>query len=146
MTIAELQKERITCRKDHPTRSRVLGGLLDSAKKIAKEEQRNATDADIVTSAKRTIKALSNTLEQIHEADELYLEYEKEIHILEEFIPKGPSEEEIKKSISIQIECLRKAGSEINNSVMGVIMKNLKVEFKNLDGKLASKLVREAIS
>jgi uncharacterized protein YqeY len=140
MNILELQKERILCRAEDPDRSRVLGNLIDHAKKIAKEEQRNATDADIVTSAKRVVKALSGVLDQLMPTDALYQQYAIEVDILDKFIPEPPSHEEVEVAVKLLIDGL--PSEERNLKSMGLIMKALKIRFPDLEGKVASSFVR----
>lgn len=62
----------------------------------------------------------------------------KEIFILEEFLPKEASEEDIRLLLSsISLE-----GVEISSKNMGVIMKKIKETFPNVDMKLSSNIVK----
>lgn len=142
--VEDLQRERILCRKKDPARSRVLEGLLKHVKETAKEEHRDVKDTDIVTSAKRVVKALSGVLDQLMPNDKLFFSYTEEIAILKTFIPEPPSEAEVREAISILIDNLTE--EEKGPKSMGLIMKALKIRYSDLDSKLASGWVRETLS
>jgi uncharacterized protein YqeY len=112
MTIQELQKEKILSRKTDAARSAALGVLLDSAKKIAKAENRDAVESDIVTAAKRNIKALTKTIDEIG-TGELVDRYKSEIAVYEEFLPQmvdeATLEHKIKNKVVVSVDAVHRA-------------------------------------
>ena len=139
MNIVELQKERILCRKDNPVRANVIGGLVDGAKKIAKKDNREILPSDVFKTAKKSIKALNNTLSQIKPTDALYLQYQQEIKILKAFLPAMPTEKEVKEYIEHLVKNLE---TDPKKSV-GIVMNSLKAKYPDVDGKQAILWVRE---
>lgn len=147
MNIKELQKEKILCRKSDKIRSQALGNIIDLAKKIAKEDNREATEQDIITASKRNNKALNKVVNDIMKEmgirrnDPILSIYMEEIKVIEEFLPKTLSEEETKKIILDIINNLPE--NQIN---IGKIMGILKNQYKDtIDGRIASGIVKEVI-
>jgi hypothetical protein len=146
-TIKELQRERITCRADNKFRSQVLGGIIDGAKKIAKESNREVIEADIVLTCKRTVKALLKAHKDILANGGSYLtipeltEYDMEIAICEEFLPKTLGESETAFLIMQVINNLPVEQRNIGR-VMGVLKKEHSAQ---IDMGKASKLVKESL-
>ena len=141
MTIKELQNEKIKIRKTDLTRSIVLGNLVEGAKKIAKEEHREPNDNDIVTTAKKIIKTLSKTLDDITNKS-LKNSYIREIEICKEFLPKMADENEVIKFIDEKISVLD--NKSMKN--MGTIIKSVKEKFgETVDMGFVSKIVKEKL-
>jgi uncharacterized protein YqeY len=143
-TIKELQRERITCRAENKFRSQVLSGIIDGAKKIAKEDNdREVSESDIVLTCKRTVKALQKAHKEVKDKEgSLQLaaltEYDKEIAICEEFLPKTLSEKETIKVVKNIIDSLPEDQRNI-----GRVMGALKKEYKDkIDMGVASKIVK----
>ena len=146
-TIKELQRERITCREDNKFRSQVLGGIIDTAKKIAKEDNREAGEQDIILACKRTVKSLLKAHKDILANGGSYktipelTEYDMETIICEEFLPKTLTEDQTRTIILDIIEGMPEGQRNIGR-VMGVIKKDYK---DTIDGRLASTIVKEAL-
>jgi uncharacterized protein YqeY len=148
-TIKELQRERITCRGDNKFRSQVLGGIIDTAKKIAKADNREVEEQDIILSCKRTVKSLLKAHKDVIANGGSYLtipeltEYDMEITICEEFLPLTLTEAQTKtKTIILDIIESMPEGQRNIGRVMGVLKKDYK---DTIDGRLASSIVKEAL-
>lgn len=124
MTITEIQKEKILIRKENPDRALAFGNLIDGAKKLAKLENREADNNDIIIVAKKTIKILEKTLNEIGKGM-LFDSYQAEIEVCKEFLPEMISEEVLEKKIIFLISDLE------NKSMkeMGNIINLIKQEF-----------------
>lgn len=69
MNIVELQKQRMLLRKTDPVRAVVYSALVDAAKKEAKKESRDVTDADILLMAKRGLKSSDKCVKEVRESE-----------------------------------------------------------------------------
>lgn len=118
----------------------VYKNILDKAQKDAKDKhlENNISDEIVVNAAKKELKQLNDTLSYIKdETSDKFVDVTESIKIVEEFLPKQASDEEIKAFL---IE------SNIEKN-MGKCMKALKEKFgSNFDGKKASAIVKEYIS
>lgn len=118
----------------------VYKNILDKAQKDAKDKhlENNISDEIVVNAAKKELKQLNDTLPYIKdETSDRFVEVTESIKIVEEFLPKQASDEEIKTF-------LIESNAEKN---MGKCMKVLKEKFgSNFDGKKASAIVKEYIS
>ena len=118
----------------------VYKNILDKAQKDAKDKhlENNISDEIVVNAAKKELKQLNDTLSYIKdETSDRFVEVTESIKIVEEFLPKQASDEEIKTF-------LVESNAEKN---MGKCMKALKEKFgSNFDGKKASAIVKEYIS
>jgi len=86
-------------RKSDPKRADVLGLILDTAKKAAKEQNREATEADFTAAVKKQIKAMEKTVELVQANNGDTSSQEAEIAIMREYLPPMMSEEELGAAI-----------------------------------------------
>ena len=93
--IDELLKEKIKIRVENPVRSSMLGMIVDNAKKLAKSQMRDVADDDITVAAKKMKNETLKAIDDYKKGNGDYSHLENEILILEEFIPKGMTEEQI---------------------------------------------------
>lgn len=143
MTIKELQKEKIISAKADKIRSTALGIVLDGAKKIAKDENRDATEADIVIAAKRNIKALSKTIDEIG-SGELVDKYKAEISVYKEFLPAMVNEATLQTKINEIIASIPEGQRSMK--AMGRIIGPIKQEFgDSADMAIVSRLAKAAL-
>jgi len=132
--IQELLKEKLVIRLTNPERSSVLGMLVDNAKKLAKAHLREVCDDDLVIAAKKMKNEALNAIEEYKKGyGDHYRHLEREIIILEEFIPAGLSEEDIKK-------CVVDTLSSLEEKTVKNIMPMLK-SIPGMDMKIAKKYV-----
>lgn len=137
-TITELLKERMLIRATDPDRSNVIMMIVDGAKKLAKEEGREADPKDIITSVKSQIKQTEKAIAQIKEKGGDSAQPERELTILKTFLPAGLTEEQTKAAIEKVL-----AGFPVEEHLkknQGKIMAQLKA-IENLDLAVASKLL-----
>lgn len=111
--------------------------ILEKAQKIAKDERtEEIKDEFIINATKKEIKQIEDLLIYCTEGSDKSNELKECIKYAKEILPQTTTEEEIK-------EFLIKENIEKN---MGICMKALKSKFgNNLDGKVASALVKEYI-
>lgn len=130
-------KEKLETKND--TKYSVYKNILDKAQKDAKEKKTEIiTDDYVITAARKELKQLEDTLSYItKESDnDRFLKLTESIDIVNGFLPKSISEDEILKYLK---------DNNIDKN-MGVCMKALKNKFgASLDGKTASKVVKEYI-
>ena len=144
-SIKDLKIERIKCKKDDPMRSKALEGLIAGSSEIAKKELREVTDADIILYCKRTIKALNKAMESFDQSFPLYSEYQSEINVLEEFLPKEASKVDLAKKIDELVSALPE--DKRNMKSMGVIIGKVKGAFgESADMAFVSQTVKAKLS
>jgi len=128
MTILELKKMMMKAKKEDKTKANALMMLVDTAQKLAKENNEEVSEKHIQNAAKKLAKMAKESIESgIEEA-------KKELEIYESFLPKMLSEEETTKVIKEIIE-------EIGSKNMGEIMKRLK-QRGDIDMAMASKIIK----
>lgn len=130
-------KEKLETKND--TKYSVYKNILDKAQKDAKEKKTEIiTDDYVITAARKELKQLEDTLSYItKESDnDRFLKLTESIDIVNDFLPKSISEEEILKYLK---------DNNIDKN-MGACMKALKNKFGALlDGKMASTVVKRYI-
>ncbi len=131
--IQELLKEKLVIRSANPERSSILGMLVDNAKKMAKTQLREVCDDDLAVVAKKMKNEALGAIEEYKKGHGDYSHLEREITILEEFIPAGLSEEDIKKHVEDVI-------SSLEEKTVKNIMPALKL-IPGMDMKIAKKYV-----
>lgn len=102
------------------------------------------SDDEAIKIIKKQIKIRKDSLEEYkkYNKTETILDLTKEIEILNEYLPEGPSEDDIRV-------CLELIFEEINPTSMkdmGLIMKKMGEKMPNADMTLVSKLVKEKLS
>lgn len=88
-----------------------------------------------------------DSIEQFKLGDRLDLveNEEKELRILNEYIPKEPSEDEVKGLVLDIIEEIRSGGKEVSMRDMSFILKKVQERYATVNGKVVSTLLKEAI-
>ena len=130
--IQELLKEKLIIRVQNPERASILGMLVDNTKKMAKDLMREATDEDLPGIAKKMKNESLKAIEEYKKGNGDYSHITREIAILEEFIPAGLSEQEIKEIVTITISSLPEDSRSVKNimpllkSIPGMDMKTAK--------------------
>ena len=106
-----------------------------------------STTGDEVTEAMQ-VKVIQKMVKERHDSLAIYIAQSRhdlaepeaeEIEILEEFLPEQMSEEDLRDEIAIVIF----DHNVISMKDMGRIMKEIRIKFPNVDGKLASTIVKE---
>lgn len=131
-----IKEDQLQARKEkHKIKAQILTYVIGE---IAREEDKDESDAKVLAIVKRTHKRLK---------DACNIKYTQELHteicILSAYIPEVLTEEELNEQIDIIV-------SDEEDYNMGSVMKKLKAVAERVrfsyDGKLASKLVRENIA
>jgi len=140
ISIKELKKIKIKSRKSNKVLSNAYSSLIANAEAIAKKEQREVLESDLIKVAKSTMKKLEKQLDVV--VGEVHAIYKEEIAILNCLVPMEVTDVELIRTIDEII----KEKSLSGNRAIGVLMKDLKTLFgDSLNPATASKLIRERI-
>lgn len=133
--IKEAMKEKLETKNS--IKYSVYKNILDKAQKDAKEKKQEINDEFVIAAARKELKQLEDTLSYVKMEDSVrYNELLASIKIVEDFLPRPVSKDEI-------LIYLEHNNIEKN---MGDCMRILKANFgANLDGKMASEVVKEYI-
>ena len=142
-TINELTKESMVIRQSDPVRSKVLKMLIGDAKKVAKEAQREATEADLLATARKQVKETENAIVLIKQGGGATAEYEAELVVLRSFLPPVLDDAAIIVAVEAAIAAL--PPEERHKKAMGKIMAALK-DIEGMDMKRASALIGQKLA
>ncbi len=133
---AMLQKKEINVSVLRMIKSAVHNQMIADKKKELPDEEIMAVIANQAKRRKESIEAFSKG-----GRSELVLKEQRELAIIEQYLPKQMSEEEIKKVVQ---EVISKIGDNPNfGTVMGQCMGRLKGQ---ADGKLVTQVVKELLA
>ena len=145
MLIDTIRHDNITYRKDktienYQTKSSITNLILGDAQKLAIDagNRDSISDDQTMQAIKKILKGVSDTIVELEkkQLDTSTAEIEKAI--LESYLPKQLSNDELKAIICEIIE----THNIVDKKGVGVIMKNLGANYKGLyDGKLASNII-----
>lgn len=139
--IEEIASDRVQARKNKETvRASLLTTLYGEATKVGKDKgNRPSTDEEVIAVIKKFLKGI----EAILEVSDMNPQALQERAILESYLPKQMSEEDLEACVSMIVSKL----DDPNPKDMGAVMKSLKALYDGqYDGKMASQKVREALS
>ena len=140
--LAQSLKEALKAKDER--RKRVVRMAM-SAIKISEIEKKGELDEpDVLAIMQKEVKARHETIEGAQKAgrDDLITEAEAEIAILEEYLPKALSHEELEALVK---EAIAEAGAT-SLKEMGMVMKVLMPKVRGrADGKEANQIVRELL-
>jgi uncharacterized protein YqeY len=144
--IKQIQTDQLTARKCRDTiRANLLTTLLGEASMIGKNDgNRESTDLEVTQVIKKFSKNAQETLTIAESNSDPRAEYIKaELLILDDYLPKQMTEQELRSIIQNAIDLL----PEKSPKQMGVVMKDLTSSYGGTyDGQLASKLVKELLN
>ena len=129
-------------KSQNSTRLKVLRAIKTEFMKV--ETAKDAKELDeiaVLRKMKKDIEESANTYTLANRLD-LALEEANEATILSEFIPSGPSEEDIRASLTI---VLAENGLELVQKNMGGIMKGMKAKLPTADMKLVGEIVKSML-
>ncbi|MCQ2587138.1 MAG: GatB/YqeY domain-containing protein [Treponema sp.] len=139
-TIKAFTMERLKIRKDDPVRSNILLMLADAVKRVAViDERRTETEADFKKAALKMYQETQNTIAEYKKGGADTSELEAELKVLEEFLPKMMSAEEMEAAAKQAIEAMPEADRVLKN-----IMPKLK-EIEGFDMKQAKAIVEKIL-
>jgi len=116
--------------------------LLLESKAVSKDHE--LTDEEVIKVIKKQVKTRKDSIieyQKYNKLDEV-ANLEKEVEILNVYLPEEMSEEEILKVIDEVFEAIKPTSMK----EMGLIMKELNTKITNADMSLVSKLVKERLS
>ena len=140
-TIKAFTMERLKIRKEDPVRSNVLLMLADAVKRVAViDERRTETEADFKKAALKMYQETQNTIAEYKKGNADTSELEKELKVLEEFLPKMLSAEQMEAEVRKVIEAMPEADRVLKN-----IMPKLK-EIEGFDMKQAKAIIDKVLA
>lgn len=116
--------------------------LLLEAKAVSKDHE--LTDEEVIKDIKKQVKTRKDSITEYQKYNKLdeVESLEKEVEILNVYLPEEMSEAEIVKVIEEVFEIVKPTSMKD----MGLIMKELNARITNADMSLVSKLVKEKLS
>ena len=138
-TIKAFTMERLKIRKDDPVRSNVLLMLADAVKSVTIEERRPETEADFKKAALKMYQETKNTIEEYKNGGAATADLEAELKIIEEFMPKMLSVEEMTAAAKKLIDSLSEEERNLKT-----IMPKLK-EIEGFDMKQAKGIIENLL-
>lgn len=145
MLYDDFRKEKMKALKEKDQlKNNVITGILSDLIYIRKEIGQEPTEAD-------SVKVVAKRIKQLHETRELSLsrpdkveEIDKELAVLEQYMPVQLSEEEVRKEVQ---QILDEAGIERSQKNRGLIMKTVMPALNGrAEGKLVNKVVGNLIN
>lgn len=117
-------------------------GYLETQKGGAGYE---ATEEDVMTSIQKEAKQRRDSIEEFEKAgrQELADKEQKELELLQKYLPEQLSEEEIKKLVEEAIPATGATSLSDMGKLMGTLMPKIKGK---ADGNLVSKIVKELLT
>ncbi len=144
----QLMSDYKTAMKEHDVTTKETVNLVRAAIKQREVDQKVVLedDADIIPIIKKQLKMRRDALADFERAGrtDLLDGYNKEIEVLERYLPEELSEEAVLAAIE---KIADEEGIERNMKSMGVMMKTVMSKLRGqADGSLISKMVREYLS
>lgn len=143
MTLEILQKAMIEAMRNHEkARKETISSLVSAVKKAAidKKCRENITEElvnEVILKEKKIVNEMISTCPDTR--PDLLREYTFKLEVIDEFVPKMMSEDEVRKAIYHII-----ATTDIQYTGKGAIMKTVMPRLKGkADGKLINKIVTE---
>ena len=139
--LIELRKANMQAMKDHDTvKKGVLSLVISSIALAEKESAKTLTREEELTFIQKELKQTRESLtETPADRTDLIEETKKKIEILESYLPRQLTEEEIKTAIE---SILTEKGLEPVKKSQGVVMKEIMAKYKGqTDGKTVNKVL-----
>lgn len=112
------------------------------SKILAVDARGNLPDAEVLKLFKTYYNSLVEAKEQSASRPEIVAQLEKELVIVQEFLPKALSRDETKK---IVIQAIADSGAKTKKE-LGLVMKSIMKINSSVDGKLAKELASELLA
>ena len=139
--LKQLRKDNMMAMKEHDTVKKGVLDMVISAVALAEKEKGvELSKEDELTYVQRELKQTRDSLQQTPASrTDLIEETKKKIEILESYLPKQLSAEEIKEAIE---KILSEKGLEPVKKSQGVVMKEMMAQYKGqVDGKLVNQVL-----
>jgi len=141
--IAKIKSEQITARKNrNGPMAALLTTLIGEAEMVGKNAGREVLDAEVVATIKKFIKSIDETIKALGADDERARAAIDEKVVLEHFLPKQMSENEL----TVVVQAIKQelsAGQKDMGKVMGLLKTRHDGQY---DGKLASTVVKTVLA
>ena len=112
------------------------------SKILAVDARGNLPDAEVLKLFKTYYNSLVEAKEQSSSRPEIVAQLEKELEIVQEFLPKALSRDETKK---IVMQAISESGAKTKKE-LGLVMKSVMKLNSAVDGKLAKELASELLA
>lgn len=139
--LKQLRKDNMMAMKEHDTVKKGVLSMVISAVALAEKEKGvELSKEDELTYVQRELKQTRDSLQQTPASrTDLIEETKKKIEILESYLPKQLSAEEIKEAIE---KIMSEKGLEPVKKSQGVVMKEMMAQYKGqVDGKLVNQVL-----
>lgn len=145
MNYEQLRAEKMAALKSKDTiKNNVVTMLLSGMTYLKKEVGRELTDEECMGVIQKELKQVKESLEMSKGREDAVEELQKQIAILEGYLPKQMGEDEVQAKVESIIAQL---GVEPTVKNKGAIMKNVMAELKGkADGKLIGRIVDQLLS
>jgi len=146
-TYKELLTEKTRIRLTDPDRFEVLTMILDGASKIAKREQREVEEKDLISAVKSEISSTEKAIDLIKSKAGDTSKQEKELQLYKTYLPTMKSEDETRSMLQ-KYFILEEAERKPQNmgKVISYIKAGLGDEINQYDMKVVSKYVKEYLT
>jgi len=146
MLLQKLQEEmKAAMKSGDKDRLSTIRMLISEIKKVQIDTKKELSDEEIIQILQRYVKQRKEALEQYKKAnrEDLAQKEEKEIQIVQEFLPQPLSEEELKKIIDETISQLNATSIKDMGKVIKAVMEKVR---GRAEGSVVSSLVKEKLS
>lgn len=146
MIIEKITRDRIAAMKAKDIeKSSLLAIIISEIKNVGKNDgNRETTDEEAIKVIKKFVKSANETVEIGLKNNRDISKSMAELEVLNSYLPKQMTKEELTKVISSIIE---NSSEQPSKKMVGVIMKKLKTDFAGLyDGKEANLIVNGMIN
>lgn len=142
--LATLRKDKMTALKEKDTIKNGVCSLLISAIALAEKESHTLSDEEALVYVQRELKQTKEALALTpKDRTDLIAENERKIEILESYLPKQMSEEELQTAID---EIIKERNLEPVKKSQGLIIKEMMARYKGkTDGKAVSAVVQKLL-
>ena len=141
MLYDEFRKEKLIALKEKDKlKNKVITNILSDLTYIKKELKQEPTEADSAKVVAKQVKQLKETMELSKDRPDKMAELEAELAVLEQYMPKQMSEEEIREAV---VKLLEENGITAEPKNKGAIMK---VVMPALNGKADGKDINKVVS
>jgi uncharacterized protein len=150
---AKISQDVIAAMKAHDQeRTGTLRMVKAALKNKAIDKRADLTEAESLQVLTTMIKQRNDSIEQFNKGGrpELAEKEAREIKVIEEYMPKSASEEEIRAMVGTTIEEMSAGGKKPTPKEMGLVMKDVQARIQAMglraDGRQVSEIVKAALS
>jgi len=125
--------------------SEILKMALASIKNVQIESEEELTDKEIQKILRSEVKKIKDSIEQFKKMgrDDLVSKEVSQLEVLQSYLPKPMSEDEVRKVVEVKIKELNAESMRDMGKVMGVVMKELEGK---TDGNTVKDIVQDILS